>query len=662
MADIWVNILGDASKLKGELDKASGHVSNFSEKIGSIGKIATIAGTAITGAFTAIVIKTVNTGDALNDVSERTGVTVEHLSTLKYACEQNGTSLDTLETGLKFLTRTMNDASEGNVKAQGTFADLGVEYLDAEGKLRPVDEVMKDVATSIAAMKNPAEQAATAMELFGARSGTDLVPLLKQGGDGITEYQGKAKDLGIEMSTASAQGADKFKDSISDLTGSLSGVGRTVGEVLIPALQPLIDKAIEIVGKVQLWAEENPKLVETITKIGAVVGVVFAVGGPILLAVSAFSKISGAISAIGTISTGPIGLLILAIGAVVLIWKNWDEIVTFVKDWYEKIIGFLTDLKDMAILKVQEMIDWIVQKFEDLANLPKKMLDWGKNAVSGFADGIKSKVGDIGEACKSVGNKVKNFFGFESPPIEGPLSTSDQWMPNMMTMFGDGIYNNMDLVLEPLKYTGEKIEETVDDTTSAIGDLISDLKTAMQSGLSSAFYNILSGSKTFGEAMKDLWKSIIDAILQQIAKLAASWVIKLVFGAIGFDMGGIVKEFQSGGEVKKFQFGGMTDTVMAAVTPGEYILSKPMTDFIRRFKAIPQDLISAIAGGLPTPVPAFAGGGSVGTPNITASSFGETKIYIDIHDNRISDNVDIKRLAVTISDEVLRKIELKRRY
>jgi hypothetical protein len=308
------------------------------------------------------------------------------------------------------------------------------------------------------------------------------------------------------------------------------------------------------------------------------------------------------------------------------------------------------------------MIDWIVQKFEDLANLPKKMLDWGKNAVSGLADGIKSKVGDIGEACKSVGNKVKNFFGFESPPIEGPLSTSDQWMPNMMTMFGDGIYNNMDLVLEPLKYTGEKIEENIDDTTSAIGDLISDLKTSMQSGLSSAFYNILSGSKTFGEAMKDLWKSIIDAILQQIAKLAASWVIKLVFGAIGFDMGGIVKEFQSGGEVKKFQFGGMTDTVMAKLDIGEYVISKPMTDFIRRFKAIPQDLISAIAGGLPTPIPAFAGGGSVGTPNITASSFGETKIYIDIHDNRIDSEVDIKRLAVTISDEVLRKIELKRRH
>jgi hypothetical protein len=662
LADIWVNILGDATKLEGALEKASGHVSSFSEKIGSIGKIATIAGTAITGIFTAIVLKTAQVGDQFNDMSLRTGVSVEHLSTLAYAAELSGTNIEGLEIGLKFLTKGMDDASKGIGTAKDAFEYLGISVVDAEGNLRPTIDVLKEAATKIAEIENPAKQAALAMDLFGARSGTQLIPLLKEGGAGIEELMGKAKDLGIEISTKSAQAADEFKDKMTSLTGSLAGAGMTIGEVLIPAIIPLIEKATEIVGKISLWAEENPRLIETITKVGAVVGIVAAVGGPILMAVAAFGKISGAISAIGTISTGPIGLLILAIGAVVLIWKNWDTIVTFVEDWYEKIIGFLTDLKDSAILKVQEMIDWIVQKFEDLANLPKKMLDWGKNAVSGLADGIKSKVGDIGEACKSVGNKVKNFFGFESPPIEGPLSTSDQWMPNMMTMFGDGIYNNMDLVLEPLKYTGEKIEENIDDTTSAIGDLISDLKTSMQSGLSSAFYNILSGSKTFGEAMKDLWKSIIDAILQQIAKLAASWVIKLVFGAIGFDMGGIVKEFQSGGEVKKFQFGGMTDTVMAKLDIGEYVISKPMTDFIRRFKAIPQDLISAIAGGLPTPIPAFAGGGSVGTPNITASSFGETKIYIDIHDNRIDSEVDIKRLAVTISDEVLRKIELKRRH
>jgi hypothetical protein len=130
---------------------------------------------------------------------------------------------------------------------------------------------------------------------------------------------------------------------------------------------------------------------------------------------------------------------------------------------------------------------------------------------------------------------------------------------------------------------------------------------------------------------------------------------------LGFDKGGGVG-YQPGGEVKKYQFGGLADTVMAKLDIGEYVISKPMTDFIRKFKAIPQNLVEAVSRGLPTPVPAFAGGGPVGNPNITASGFGETKINIDIHDNKIASDIDVKRMAVNISDEVLRKIELKRRH
>ena len=470
------------------------------------------------------------------------------------------------------------------------------------------------------------------------------------------------------MSTEAATKAAEFTDRMTDLKGSLAGAGRTIGDTLIPAVIPLIEKVTEIVGKVVAWTKENPELVATITKVAAVVGVAAAVGGPILMLVSAFSAVAPAIALIGTIATGPIGLLILAVGAVILAWKNWDKIVAFVSGFIEDIKGYLENLKTIAIGKVTEMIDWIIEKFKDLANLPKKMMEWGKNAVTGFADGIKSKVVDVTDAVKGVGNKILGFLGFESPPKEGPLSGSDKWMPNMMAMFGDGIYSNVDLVLGPLKYTGEKIEETINNTTSAISDLISDLKNAMESGLSSAFYSVLSGSKTFGEAMKDLWKSMIDAILQQIARFAASWIINLIFpgggllsGILGFDKGGGAG-YQFGGEVKKYQFGGSVDTIPARLTVGEYVINKPMTDFIRRFKAIPQNLIEAVSRGLPTPIPAFAGGGPVSTPNITAQGFGETKINIDIHDNRIASDVDIKRLAITVSNEVLRKIELKRRH
>jgi len=668
LADIWVNILGDASKLKGALGNAEGHVSSFSEKIGKIGKIATVAGGAVTAAFTGIVVKTAQAGDQFDKMSLRTGVSVEDLSSLAYAANICGTDITTLENSLRFLVRGMDDTSKGIGESKDAFEKLGISVVDEEGNLRPTIEVMKEAANALAEMENETDKIAIATDIFGSRYGTQLLPLLKEGGGGIEELMNKAKELGITMSTEAATKAAEFTDRMTDLKGSLAGVGRTIGDTLIPAIIPLIEKVTEIVGKVTNWAKENPELVETITKVAAVVGGIAAVGGPILLAVSAITKVSGAVSAIGTLTTGSIGLLILAIGGVVLVWKNWDEIVEFVSGFVEKIITFLTDLRDKAIGKVQDMIDRVMSIFDKIKGLIDKVKGWGKSISEALGNGMSEGNPRVDKAMNEVVETIAKPVRSRSPIQYGELKNLHKWGINIPGELGRGITDGLDLVLEPLKYTGEKIEETVEKTTSTIGDLISDLKNAMESGLSSAFYSVLSGAKTFGEAMKDLWKDMIDAILQQIAKLAASWIVNLIFpgggllsGILGFNKGGGVG-YQFGGEVKKYQFGGSVDTIPARLTVGEYVIDKPMTDFIKRFKMIPQNLVNAVARGLPTPAPAFAGGGPVGTPNITAQGFGETKINIDIHDNRIANDVDVKRLAVTVSDEVLRKIKLKRRH
>ena len=208
--ELKVNIIGDASKLRSELEKAGSNISGFSEKLGKIGKISTIAGTAITGAFTAIVLKTAQVGDNFDKMSLRTGIAVEDLSGLAYACDITGTNIEGFETGIKFLTKGMDDASKGTGEAKEAFTELGISVTDIEGNLRPTVDVLKEAATKIAAVENPAKQAALAMEIFGARSGTQLIPLLKEGGAGIEELMEKAKDLGITMSTEAATKAAEF--------------------------------------------------------------------------------------------------------------------------------------------------------------------------------------------------------------------------------------------------------------------------------------------------------------------------------------------------------------------------------------------------------------------------------------------------------------------
>ena len=678
MADIWINILGDASKLKGTLDGASGQVSNFSEKIGKIGKIATVAGTAVTAAFTAIVFKTAAVGDKFDKMSLRTGIAVEDLSSLSYAADISGTSIETMEKGLKGLTKVMDDASMGIGEGMEAFELLDIAVVDTEGNLRPTIDVLKEAAAKISAIENPTKQAALAMDLFGARAGPELLPLLKAGEGGIEDLMDKAKELGITMSTEAATKAAEFTDRMTDLKGSLAGAGRTIGETLIPAIIPLIEKATEIVGKISAWASENPKLVETITKVAAVVGALAMVGGPILMAVSAFGAISGAITAIGTIATGPIGLLILAIGGIYLAWKNWDKIVEFVSGFVDKIIKFLSTLVTDAIKKVTDMVTGIFDKFKKLAELPGKMLNWGKKAIGGFVDGIKGGFKDVENAGMGIGQSLADYLEHSSPPKRGPLKDDDQWMPNMMAMFSKGITDNIPKVITPIETLTDKIENIFDTTVTNVIDSISNLTDTIESELSNALYNVLSGTQTFGEAWGNMWKNIGMIVIKQLSNIIAEIIIAaatqmlLAMGPIGWVilLGGAAaiaawaaaQSKNIGGEIKGYQFGGGIDTVPIMATVGEYMISKPMVDFIKRFKAIPQNLIDAIASGMPTPTPAFASGGLVAAPNITSTGFGETKIFVDIHDNKISDDVDIKRLAIMVSNEIVRKVNLNRRH
>lgn len=143
---------------------------------------------------------------------------------------------------------------------------------------------------------------------------------------------------------------------------------------------------------------------------------------------------------------------------------------------------------------------------------------------------------------------------------------------------------------------------------------------------------------TFESIMKDLWKKLVDAIITELIRLAAFYIVKWIIGmltgglgllfskggGVGYELGGLVKGYDIGGRVKAlearqnraeyFAQGGPkgTDTVPTWLTPGEYVIDKPMTDFIRRTGAVTADLIRSIQIGSPTPEPAFANGGLVG--------------------------------------------------
>ena len=174
-------------------------------------------------------------GDRFEKMSKRTGVAAEELSTLEFAAERSGTTLDVVEKSLARLARNARDASEGTGEAKVSFEKLGIELETADGLLRPTEDILLDIADAMGDLDSDTSRAAEAQILLG-RSGVQMLPLLLEGKEGIAGLQEQARTLGLQFSTTeSVQGA-AFEDRMTDLKGVLGGLGRTVGMAFIPAM------------------------------------------------------------------------------------------------------------------------------------------------------------------------------------------------------------------------------------------------------------------------------------------------------------------------------------------------------------------------------------------------------------------------------------------
>lgn len=97
--------------------------------------------------------------------------------------------------------------------------------------------------------------------------------------------------------------------------------------------------------------------------------------------------------------------------------------------------------------KIGEWMSHIIDAIkEKLGNMKTAAIEWGKDMIQGFIDGIKNMLGKVGDAAKSVGNKIKNFLHFSRPDI-GPLRDYETWMPDMIKGMVKGI-NNSSYLLE----------------------------------------------------------------------------------------------------------------------------------------------------------------------------------------------------------------------
>jgi hypothetical protein len=243
LGSLVVSLTAETAQFRTGMERASRAAETNFKKIEGLAKG---AGLALAGFFTVtqtlgFIKGAIDAADALNDLSERTGVAIDELSRLTYAGQLADVTQEQLAGSIQKLSKGMAEAAQGTGSTKEALDAMGLSVKDTNGNLRSSDEMLKLIADKFSTYTDGVEKSALAQALFG-KSGAEMITFLNLGRKGIEDLGKEAERLGMVVFPDVAKRAGEFNDNLDKLKGVSSGVAREIGNALIPTLNKLMNE------------------------------------------------------------------------------------------------------------------------------------------------------------------------------------------------------------------------------------------------------------------------------------------------------------------------------------------------------------------------------------------------------------------------------------
>jgi hypothetical protein len=265
---------------------------------------------------------------------EQMGINAREVAALGRVAAENGSSMEAMEGGLRQMTMMAGQAAQGVGRGAMIFKRFGIQVKDSEGHVKPMNQLLGDVADKMAKLPSLAQKMA-----LGSRLGFDpaIVPILAKGRAEFERMASAAQkanpfgDKDYENALKTEEGFKKAGQAVQRLRDRLAvGLFPTVNDLLkkftawvsneknVAKLRDAINKVVEIVGALArnldkilavfavIYAHKYGMMfMEWGTKIMGVVGALGKGAATAQLLATGFKAIQGVLTA------GVLGLLIL---------------------------------------------------------------------------------------------------------------------------------------------------------------------------------------------------------------------------------------------------------------------------------------------------------------------------------------------------------------
>ncbi len=422
---------GDAAKEQGEdAERSAEQNSKLHDALSKVGEVAggaMVAGLKAAGAALAAVTAAAGAAlaasyefakgagqyaDDVGTLSVQTGISADALQRWTYNANFIDTSVDTITGSMTKMIRNMDSAASGSKTAAASFAALDVDILNVNGRLRGTEDVFWDAIDALGQISNETERDALAMELFG-KSAKELNPLIEAGSAAWKQMGQEAEAMGTVFSQENLDKMGAFDDSMQRFSQTGQALKNSIGLVMIPAFQPLVDAASESMGKVAkalqdgVSPEEIPALMDDLVGtlgnalddvLGMVVQSMPLVGDALTKAIGALAQRLPALAK--SLLPAAMGLLKSVVGAIK---TNIGPITELATSLVTSLAGFLTEnlpeLSEAALELVGGLVDGLIDALPELIPAGVEML---VKLGEGLLEGIPELVGKLPQVLKAV--------------------------------------------------------------------------------------------------------------------------------------------------------------------------------------------------------------------------------------------------------------------
>ena len=469
------SIFIDTDKANESLQKTDKKASNFAENMGKAGKVAAGAavaiGTAIVGAGTAMVgmaNDASKTADEIDKASTRMGIGTEQFQELKYAAEQSGVELATLESAAK--------------KLEGT--DLNLDQA--------INQIMS--------LQTAEERSAMAADLFGEKLAYTLSPLIEQSGEDLNGLRDRAHELGLVMSEEAVRTGTEYGDLSADLQKSFGMLKTNLGSALFPVLNSVIKKLIEFM----------PKLQEIGQKIGPIASdFVEKLLPPLVNLVS--SILPSALTLIGSLLPA---LAQIADSTVPIIVSSLQELLPVVLQVVSDALPVLVNIIQMLAPILGEIVSVLSPILSIALQLLSPLLQLVSAVLTPILGLLTAVLTPLLELASGILTPILSIISALLTPLTSILSMILQPSIGLLELILEPLLMLLNMILPPLltllqtgiEWLAPKIAEASDFLTGFFNFLVQELR----DNLPKAFEKFSSFIKGFWEGLKGFVKDGIN--------------------------------------------------------------------------------------------------------------------------------------------------------